>query len=54
MNVTVVGGGVNRAGRAVDNPADVENVTEEFDLRVTPRCPYLWSLMPMQLCGVTT
>ncbi len=25
-----------------------------FDLRVTPRCLYVWSLMPMQLCGVTT
>jgi len=25
-----------------------------FYFRVTPRCPYIWSLMPMQLCGVTT
>jgi ABC-2 type transport system ATP-binding protein len=25
-----------------------------FYFRVTPRYPYVWSLMAMQLCGVTT
>ena len=31
-----------------------KTVAALFYFRVTPRCPYLWSLTPIQLCGVTT
>lgn len=54
-NVTVVRGCVNSAAAGLWKSRPMwKTGAASFDLRVTPRVPYVWSLTSIQLCGVTT